>query len=344
MATTIQDVATAAGVSPMTVSNVLNGRRSVNDELRDRVMDAIQRLDYRVNVAARNLRAGRTGTIGLAVPEIDRPYAAQLASRVVRAAAARGLRVVVEETGTSRGGELDAIARSRVRLYDGLIIASVGLAARDLVDVLAASPVVMLGERFSGSGVDHIGLPNRDGTARAVQHLVESGRRRIAIVAGPPEPERTSISDMPNDGFELRMGGYESALRDAGIVPDPELVIIGEAWDTETGMQCARSMCDRGLEFDAVVAMTDSIALGVLRGLADRGRRVPEDVAVVGFDNIQESQYSTPRLTTIAPDHDKIAELAISLLVERIAGPWPPAETVDHTVGFELIVRESTAS
>ena len=342
MATTIQDVAIAAGVSPMTVSNVLNGRQSVNDELRDRVMDAIQRLDYRVNVAARNLRAGRTGTIGLAVPEIDRPYAAQLASRIVRAAAARGLRVVVEETGSSRGGELDAIARSRVRLYDGLIIASVGLAARDLVDVLAASPVVMLGERFSGSGVDHIGLPNHDGTAQAVRHLLERGRTRIAIVAGPPEPERTTVSDMPNDGFELRMGGYKHALREAGLQPDPDLVIVGDAWDTETGLECAWSMCDRGLDFDAIVAMTDSIALGVLRGLADRGRRVPEDVAVVGFDNILESQYSTPRLTTIAPDHSAIAEQAMDLLIKRIAGPWPPAETIDHTVGFELIVRESS--
>lgn len=326
----------------MTVSNVLNGRRSVNTQLRERVMEAIDRLDYRVNVAARNLRAGRTGTIGLAVPELDRPYAAQMASRIVRVASERGLRVVVEETGASRTGELDAIARSRVRLYDGLIIASVGLAARDLVDVLAPSPVVMLGERFTGSGVDHIGLPNRAGTAAAVEHLLGAGRTRIAIVGGPPEPDANSMARSPNFGYDLRIAGYERALQANNFPVDSRLIIVGDAWDTATGAACARAMCDDGLDFDAVVAMTDSIALGVIRGLADRNRDVPTDVAVVGFDNILESQYTVPSLTTIAPDHDELAAMAINLLMQRIAGDWPPVETTDHTVGFRLIVRESS--
>ncbi|MBB1511113.1 LacI family DNA-binding transcriptional regulator [Tessaracoccus sp. MC1627] len=341
MATTIQDVAAAAGVSPMTVSNVLNGRSSVNDELRDRVLKAINQLDYRVNVAARNLRAGRTGTIGLAVPEIDRPYAAQLAARIIRVASARDIRVVVEETGASRGRELDAIARSRVRMYDGLIIASVGLAARDLVDVLSTSPVVMLGERFSGSAVDHIGLPNREGTRRAVEHLIATGRRRIAIIGGPTDSEPGTANDVPG-GYELRLEGYHSALAAAGISPDPTLIAVARDWDLEGGRRSVMELCDSAVQFDAVIGMTDTLALGVLRGLADRSRSVPADVSVVGFDNILESRYSIPRLTTIAPDHDEIARLAVTLLMDRIAGQWPPTETTDHTVGCELVIREST--
>src|SRR6478752_10823323 len=128
---TLHDVAKAAGVSPMTVSNVLNKHPHVRAETRERVLKAIDDLGYRVNVAARNLRAGRTNTIGFAVPEVDRPYFAQLAARVIAKAQDAGYRVVIEQTGADRENELSAIVSSRTRMYDGLILSAVGLGTAD---------------------------------------------------------------------------------------------------------------------------------------------------------------------------------------------------------------------
>ncbi|MEO6114982.1 MAG: LacI family DNA-binding transcriptional regulator [Pseudolysinimonas sp.] len=134
---TIQEVARAAGVSPMTVSHVLNAHPHVKDTTREKVLRTIDELGYQVNVAARNLRTGRTGTIGLAVPEVDRPYFGQLATEIIAAARKRDMRVVIEQTGRSRENELDALSLSRKRMYDGLILSTVGLgpADRDLLRV-----------------------------------------------------------------------------------------------------------------------------------------------------------------------------------------------------------------
>ena len=143
--TTIQDVAKAAGVSPMTVSNVINDHPNVRPATREKVLEAMARLDYRVNVAARNLRKGRTGTIGLAVPEVDSAYYGLLAATIIAAAERRGLRVSIEQT-ASRDNELDALSLSRNRLYDGLILATVGMGPAYVGSLQVDHPVVILGE------------------------------------------------------------------------------------------------------------------------------------------------------------------------------------------------------
>jgi len=340
---TIQDVARAAGVSPMTVSNVLNERSSVRPATRERVMDAISELDYRVNVAARNLRAGRTGTIGLAVPDLDRAYTGQLASRIVHAGQRHGLRVVVEETGARKQSEMDAIALSRLRMYDGLIISAVGLGVADLEQMRPTGPIVLLGERISGSRVDHVGMPNVEGARAVVEHLVQAGCRSIAVVGAPPgfhlDPERNDL-----DAALLRIRGYHEALENAGIRPDPALIIETEEWSLAAGAAGAAALSERGLTCDAIFCLTDSLALGALRQLADEGLRVPDDVAVAGFDDIIESQYSVPRLTTVAPDHEQIADTALRFLVERIASGDKPGPGRDVTSSFRVMVRESTVT
>ncbi|MFB7892044.1 LacI family DNA-binding transcriptional regulator [Microbacterium sp. NPDC056044] len=330
---TLHDVAKAAGVSPMTVSNVLNKHPHVRAETRERVLKAIDDLGYRVNVAARNLRAGRTNTIGFAVPEVESPYFGQLASRIIANAHDAGYRVAIERTGADRENELSAIASSRTRMYDGLILSAVGLGSADANLLTTDVPMVILGESMADAPVDHIALPNEAGTYAATTHLIDRGCRRIAMVQGG-DLSRLSVTS-------LRHAGFRRALADRGLELDEALVIGRHDLSIEDGRTAAHELVDRGAAFDGVVCITDTVALGLIRGLVDRGLSVPSDVRVVGFDDILEARYSVPSLTTIDPDRDAVARLAVDLLLARLADApgWQPTE---HVTGFRVVEREST--
>ncbi|WP_227497076.1 LacI family DNA-binding transcriptional regulator [Planctomonas psychrotolerans] len=331
---TMQDVARAAGVSPMTVSNVLNGYPHVREDTRDKVLRAVDDLDYRVNVAARNLRAGRTKTIGFAVPEADRPYFGQLGAKIIAHAATRGYHVVIEQTGADRERELHTIAGSRNRMYDGLILSVVGLGTRDRDLLRTNFPMVILGERVFSGPADHIALPNTEGTYAATRHLIERGCRDIAMVKGNDDLSDASVT-------ALRYDGFRRALRDSGLEHDPARDIAIEELTMAGGREGTMRLVDSGVRFDGVVCITDTVALGVIRGLVDAGVSVPGDARVIGFDGIDESEFSVPRLSTIAPDHDEVAARAVDLLLDRIAGgeDWQAQEFV---ASFRLIEREST--
>ncbi|MEU8354486.1 LacI family DNA-binding transcriptional regulator [Nonomuraea sp. NPDC048882] len=332
---TIQDVAKAAGVSPMTVSHVINDHPHVKSETRERVLRAIDELDYRVNVAARNLRTGRTGTIGLAVPEIDRPYYGQLAAEIIKVAAGHHLRVAIEQTGASREGELAALALSRNRLYDGLILSTVGLGPADTDLLRVDHPVVILGERIFDGPVDHVAMPNSAGARAATRHLVERGCRRVALIDGPQRGEV--------DVSSLRYDGYREALDEAGIPFDPRLVAPIEQLTMEQGAAAARRLAGSEAGFDGVFCVTDTVAIGALRGLADSGLRVPHDVKVIGFDNIAEGAYSVPSLSSIDPDHALMAGTAVGFLVKRMAEKGKARQAPREFVSpFSLVAREST--
>ncbi|MEV6109932.1 LacI family DNA-binding transcriptional regulator, partial [Streptomyces sp. NPDC051940] len=329
--TTIQDVAKAAGVSAMTVSNVINEHPNVRPATREKVLAAMARLDYRVNVAARNLRKGRTGTIGLAVPEVDRPYFGLLAAGIIEAAGRHGLRVGIEQTGARREDELAALTMSRNRLYDGLIISAVGLGARDAQALKVDHPVVVLGERIFGGPVDHVAMPNVEASEAATRHLVERGCRRIALFRGALG-EDVDVSS-------LRRAGYLRALEAAGLAADPALDQCLDAFTMEAGARRARELAAAGADFDGVFCVTDTIAMGVLRGFADAGVRVPGQVKVMGFDDVPESAYLVPSLSTVAPDHAAIAERAVALLARRMARPEPAPEPEEFVAGFTVVPR-----
>lgn len=332
---TIRDVAQAAGVSPMTVSNVINDRPHVRPDTRERVVRAMEELDYRINVAARNLRAGRTFTIGLAVAEIDRPYWGQLAARIIDVAQRYGLRVVIEQTGATRESEIDALRVSRNRMYDGLILSTVGLGETDVDKLRVDYPVVILGERIFEGPVDHVAMSNVDGGRLATRHLIEQGCRRVAIVDAAVDGEPSAAS--------LRYRGYCEALVEAGFEVDADLFIAVDTFTLESGRQAARRAIADGVRFDGVFCVTDTVALGVMRGLADAGVSVPAQVKLIGFDDIEESSFAIPSLSTIDPDHQGMAEAAVQLLVARIeagvSGAVPP---VEHLSAVRLVPRESS--
>jgi DNA-binding LacI/PurR family transcriptional regulator len=329
---TLQDVAKAAGVSPMTVSNVINNHPHVRSSTREKVLEAMARLDYRVNVAARNLAKGRTGTIGLAVPDVNSPYYGRLASAIITAAERRKLRVSIEQTG-NRENELDALSLSRNRLYDGLILSAAGLGQADAERLRVDHPVVILGDRIFDGPVDHVAMPNLDASRAATRHLIERGCRRIAILCGAVDEVDTS---------SLRLTGYRQALHDAGLPYHPDLVQQVARSDMPEGAERVREMVGSGLDFDGVFCVNDSVAMGVLRGLADVRIRVPDQVKVIGFDNVKESEFLIPSLSTVDPDHDGMAERAVGLLIRRIEQTEPPEGHAESVGDFSLVIREST--
>lgn len=334
--TTMADVARHAGVSVMTVSNVVNDHPHVRAETRARVLASIAALGYRVNTTARSLRQGRTGVIGLAVPEIDRPYFGMLAAQCVERAAERGYGLVIEQTGSRREAELDAILHSRLRSYDGLLLHASHLVDEDAALLRGDHPVVVLGERAYRAPIDHVLMANEAGGALAARHLIDIGCRRIAMLGG----RVASADDI--DVATSRTRGFLTALADAGRPADPGLV-----WPTPYTLQDAhramQQLCREVPGVDGVFCATDLVAFGALRAAADLGLQVPRDVAIIGFDDVPEAAYRTPSLTSVAPDHAAMVDAALDLLVRRIAGERD-AEDYREVIGpVALVARESTA-
>lgn len=330
----MSDVARAAGVSSMTVSNVVNGRPGVGEETRARVAEAVARLGYRANTSARRLRAGRSGAVGLLVPEVDASYYTHLASRLSLGLEAHGYHVVVERTGATREGEVRALAPDRLDAYDGVVVSPVVLGAEDLRRAVGGRPCVLLGERPLRAPYPQVAMDDVGGAALAVRHLVERGARRVALVGGRGP---RAGADMPS----LRTTGYRRALLDAGIAVDERLVVPVRAFDRRGGHEAVLHLHEQHLDVDAAFALTDAAAVGVLRALADLGLDVPGDVQVVGFDNDDESAYTVPRLTTVDPGNAAMADAVVEHLLAQLGGEVADAARV-RPAPARLVVREST--
>ncbi|QNE35237.1 LacI family DNA-binding transcriptional regulator [Leifsonia shinshuensis] len=337
MAATMHDVSRLAGVSIKTVSNVINDYPYVREETRQRVLDAIATLGYTPNLSARSLRSGRTNVISLMIPDLRNAYFAELADSVMRAAAERGLSVLIEQFGDERDREIDVLRQPRSQMVDGVLYSVLALDQSD-VDIIAGMPVpvVLLGERIFNGPRDHVTMRNGEGARAATEHLLGLGRRRIVALGAHPGEVIGSAA--------LRLEGYREALAAAGLPFDEELVVPVGSWHRRNGADAMRGLLARGVRFDALVAFNDAIALGALRVLQEAGLRVPEDVAVVGFDDIDETQYSMPTLSTIDPGREEIARTAVDLLVRRIEGGSAPFTPEEILVPYRLIPRESSGS
>jgi DNA-binding LacI/PurR family transcriptional regulator len=332
---TMADVARLAGVSVKTVSNVVTGYPYIRDSTRQRVVAAIETLGYEVNTTARSLRSGRTGLIGLAVPELAQPYFAELADEVLAAARARDVHVLIEPTGFSRDSELGILRGRRQRMIDGLLFSPVAMDPDD-VDLLSVDyPLVLLGEQMFSPTVDHVTMRNTEGARAATDLLLDAGRRRIAVLGAPHERARgTSM---------LRYEGYRAALEARGIEIDSRLVAwTDQGWHRGNGAQAIAAVLESGVRPDGVVAFNDALAIGAMHELQVRGLQVPADVAVVGFDDTEDAQYTTPALTTVDPGRREIAKVAVDLLCRRILGEEPDPAPVLHFAAMRLVEREST--
>ncbi|MET0713964.1 MAG: LacI family DNA-binding transcriptional regulator [Mycetocola sp.] len=336
MAVTLYDVAMLAGVSIKTVSNVVNDYEHIRPSTREKVLAAITELGYKPNISARSLRSGRTGVIGLALPELSLSYFAELADAVIRAAERHKLVVLIEQTGGGdRDREIEMLSSPRLQLTDGLIFSPLGMSSDDASLLNVPYPLVLLGERIFGGPTDHVTMKNVEAAKAATAHLIERGRRRIAVI-GAHEGELVGSA-------ALRVQGYREALADAGLPYDESLVRYVGEWHRLDGAQAMHQLLDSGVEFDAVFGLNDTLALGAVRVLQEAGRRIPQDVAVIGFDGLDETKYSLPTLSTVDPGRDEIADTAVRVLAERIANRDEQVPPREFLTDFSVVERESTA-
>jgi DNA-binding LacI/PurR family transcriptional regulator len=328
----LRDVAAHAGVSIRTVSNVVNDFQYVAPATRARVQASIDALGYRPNVAARNLRRGRTGLLALVVPEIDSPYFSDLAARTVRIAEDDGWTVLIDQTDGDAARERRLLHGERSQLVDGVIFSPWSTAAEELATRRDATPFVLLGEHAGAPPVDHVVIDNVAAAREAVAHLLAGGRRDIAAIG--------IEASVANETARQRQLGFRGALAAAGLPWRADREAAVTSLHRAEGHRAMSGLLAAGDRPDAVFCFSDELALGALRALADAGLRVPDDVALVGFDDIEDGRYAVPTLTTIAPDKDRIAQLALQVLRDRLAGDDRPARVI--TAPHRLVVRESS--
>lgn len=330
MAVTARDVAQAAGVSQRTVSDVVNLPGRVGAETRKRVQAVIDELGYRPNPHARGLRNNRSGLIALVVPELDVPYFSDLARCLIPELTKRSLTLVVDQTNGDPERERAVLTGGAVSsTFDGVLLNALNLTAADVEAAAATQPIVLLGERDYGASADHVAIDGTEAAYVATRHLIEQGCTRIGAIGRQAHSTGTA---------KQRVDGFTRAMQEAGL--DPNRYMAEGEYDRASGAAVMGGMLDAGDPPDGVFCFNDLMALGAMRAAWDRGVDIPRDLAVVGFDDIEDGRYAMRSLTTVAPDKDAIAREAVAMLVERVAGHVGPGRRV--RAGFELIVRESS--
>ncbi|MCX6032482.1 MAG: LacI family DNA-binding transcriptional regulator [Chloroflexi bacterium] len=325
----IADVAREAGVSSQTVSRALNNKSEISAETRVRVLAVVERLGFRPSTLARGLVTQKTATLGLVVPDIANPFFSEIARGAEDAAHEAGYSLLLCNTVEDPSREIEVLHTLEAQRVDGIILCSSRLAEEDLSAMMAKLPTVILVNRvLSGDDLRSVCIDDEAGARCAAQHLLDSGHRAIAFLAGPP----ASYSGLN------RARGYQRALSEAGIPADPDLSLACDP-HLEGGYNAARQLLSHRPDTDAFLCYNDLVAVGALQACAAAGRRVPEDVAVVGFDDIRLAGLVTPPLTTLRSDKRTLGAEAVRLLLRVMAGC--PASCESIVLQPELIVRAS---
>ena len=324
---TLEMVAQAAGVSPSTVSRILNGTAVVSGLKKQAVDDAIARLGFVPNPMARGLAGGRTLSVGVITQAIDSPF---------YGASLRGIEDELDPAGYSPlfvSGHWNAAAEARCidvlrsRRVDGIIVLTGRLPDAALMATAKQLPVVVTGRQLAASGLFSLNFDNLEGGRLATRHLIELGHQRIAFIAG----------DADHPDANDRHSGYRQALADAGIAYDPALVVPGEYREV-SGLLAVDRLLESRRGFTAIFAANDQMACGAALGLYRRSLRVPEDVSLVGFDDLPTSIYSLPPMSTVHQPAYELGRLAATAMLQLLAGTAPTVVVPAP----RLIARESS--
>lgn len=330
---TIKTVAARAGVGRTTVSRVVNGSDLVSADARARVLAAIKELNYVPNSVARGLVTNRTNSVALVIPESE----SRLGSEPFFAALIRGVSGALAESGTQLQlmlvrdqAERDQLTESvATRRVDGVLLVSVHAEDR-LPGILEEMglPTVLAGRRDAGEQLSYVNSDNAGGAAEAVRHLLGRGRRRIATITGP--------QDM--DVGRARLSGWHAAHKEAGVPADGALIEPGD-FSEDSGGHAMRLLLERTPDLDAVFAASDLMAVGALAELRRQRRRVPDDVAVVGFENSVLARHTNPPLTTVRQPVEELGRTMARILTDITLNDGPRQQI---TLPTELVVRESS--
>ncbi|GAA1487994.1 LacI family DNA-binding transcriptional regulator [Brachybacterium sacelli] len=328
----VKDVAERAGVSSMTVSNVVNGRTNVRPATREKVEQAISELGYRTSLAGRQLRAGRTKILAVALPKLTTPYFASLAHEIITAAEELEYTVLIAETTSSPERERHAARGFTTQFADGIILRPDSLDGAGVLDSHGPMPLVLLGERVEGSHLDHVMIDNAQSGRDATEHILSLGCTS-PLFLGAHEDKQFG------PGW-VRSLGFRSALKDAGLPSGPDRLVRVSPYGRAAAVDTVHELLRAGIEFDSLVCATDLIAVGAMYALRRSGLSVPGDVAVLGWDGTLEGEYANPSLTTVAVDIPRVAREAVATLVRRVEDPDAPP--TDVVVEQTIIIREST--
>jgi DNA-binding LacI/PurR family transcriptional regulator len=334
MRATVKDVAALAGVSPKTVSNVINGVVFVRPDTRDRVERALAELDYVPNLSARGLRNGRTGSIALAFPDLTTPYSAEMSHWFVEVAHERGWSVQLEQTGMRPEREGELLMRGKEHLVDGLVLNPTSLDESAIVGAENLPPLVVIGE-VEQTLVDQVRVDSVSAARDMTEHLIGLGHRRIAVLG-------SSGRDFDTATARARTQGWADAMRAAGLPLGDELRWSCDAWSPAAASVAVTDALARHDAPDALFCFTDSLAIGAVHALWSAGLRVPDDVSVAGFDDITDGRFVLPPLTTVALDKRLFAERTLELLAARIADRDRPPELA--IIPHRIVARASTVA
>lgn len=330
---TSREVAQRAGVSQATVSRVLNNSNAVREETRQRVLRAIRELGYTPDEVARSMVLRRTYTLGLVVADLSNPFYGETAKAIVNTARDLGYHVILGNTDNKALTQREYIRLLIKRRVDGIIFASVRRHDRDVAKLIKAGfPCIMYNRRLSQEYGHFIVLDNFRGAYEATTFLLGLGHRRIAFIAGPPQF---------STAYE-RLKGYLAALKDYGIPADHDLVRQG-MFDRSRARRQAKSLLSMKPPPTAIFAGNDIMALGALEAAVGLGLRVPEDVSIVGFDDIDMASHETIQLTTVTQKKYEMGALAVRKLVDIIEGRVVKGEWVQIVLEPALLIRRTTA-
>lgn len=331
---TLRDVARHAGVHPATASRALNPRtrRLVNDETAERVRQAAERLGYRPNPIARSLKTSRSASIGVILPDITNPLFPPIVRGIEDGLLPAGYNAWLVNTDNDAEREYALVSSLRSRQVDGLIVATARL-RHPLIEELAAEsfPMVLVNRRIESPNIAAVTGDDARGVFQAVRHLADLGHERIAHLAGP---QWTSTG-------RGRLRAYRETLREFGLPVDDDLVCGAETWSEDEGASATSRLMSKDVPFTAVLGGNDLLALGCYDILRERGLACPDDVSVVGFNDMPFIDKLRPPLTTVRIPHYQIGTEAARLLLESIEHPAAPAKSI--LLPPTLVERQSTA-
>ncbi|HVN53043.1 MAG TPA: LacI family DNA-binding transcriptional regulator [Anaerolineaceae bacterium] len=325
-AVTIQDVARTAGVSVSTVSRVLNGKVDVASETQDRILSVIDNLGYTINLAARSMRSFRNNLVGLIMPDVAYPFAVEVMKGVNRAIADSEFDLLVYTTGDVKKSGRASHEKKYVSLLNNSITDGAIIVAPVAGEFLTDAPIVSVDPVNITPNYPVVHATNYQGAVDAMEYLIGLGHRRIATITGRAELESSN----------RRLKGYRVALEKAGIGVDERLIAPGD-YTTETGAKCARELLSMEERPTAIFAANDQSAMGVFQAAEELGLRIPEDLSVVGFDNISESRYMG--LTTVDQFICEMGFVATQMLFRLINRE--PLDEQTYKMKTQLVIRSS---
>lgn len=328
---TMKDIAQRAGVSVNTVSKALRGKSDISKQTRQKILKIAREIGYIKNTTAFALRRNQTKTIGVVIEDSSNPFFAEVLKGVETATRKSGYQLLLMNTETDTRAQSEAIRTLLERRVEGLLISPFGENTEDFERLLNMNfPFVLLGRHMYRPDIDEVYSDEIKGGYLATEHLISVNRKRILFIN----------TDMNNSASKMRYEGYKKALCDFGIdLSQDYLVVVPHNRNMEAGYQGVKEAIKRGISFDAIVCYNDMFAFGAIKALDELGKKVPEDVAVVGYDDVSFASYFRPPLTTVHIQKHEMGLEAFKVLLERIRGTRKKYKQL--ILDVELVVRRS---